>query len=123
MTEYSVRDVPRQAFVQFLAIHLYRNKLLECPVMSHNPANASKFANFQKWWFLEAGKLIVQWYEAPSMPPVQHRKPNMTKQERDAFFKNYSIVELINQYVQLGWVIQDKTGIMFVTDLLSLIHI
>lgn len=117
MTESTVRDVPRSAFIQYLAKHLYRNRLLECPVYSRNPANASKFANFQKWWFLEASKLIIQWYEAPAMPPVQHRKPDMTKQERDAYFKNCSIRELIKQYVELAWVIQDRTGILCVTDL------
>lgn len=118
MTEKTVRDVPRPGFIQYLAIHMYRNHIIDCPVMSHNPANAKRFENFKKWWFLEGSKLITQWYEAPSLPPpVVHAKKDMTKQEKDAYFKNHSIVILIRQFVDLGWVKQDKTGIMIVTEL------
>ena len=118
MTEKTVRDVPRQGFIYHLASHLYRNHILECPVMSRNPERAKRFESFKKWWFLEASKLIIQWYEAPSLPPQMSKiqKPT-TKEEQSMAFKMKSLYSLIKQYVELGWVIQDKTGIMVVTDL------
>ena len=86
--------------------------------MSRNPDRASRFENFKKWWFYEASKLIIQWYEAPSLPPyIMKNKSDMTKEEKAAAFKNNSLISLIRQYVELGWLIQDTTGIMIVTEL------
>ena len=86
--------------------------------MSHNPERQSRFENFKKWWFLEASKLIIQWYEAPSLPPhITRYRSDMTKEEKAAAYKNQSLLSLIRQFVELGWVIQDKTGIMIVTDI------
>ena len=118
MTDNTVRDVPRLQFSKFLAVHMFRNRILECPAMFHNPENEKRFLNFQKWWFLEAAKLIIQWYDTPSLPPmIMPSRKDMTKEEKSAQFKNRSLIPLIKQYVELGWVQQDRTGIMIVTDL------
>ncbi|KAH0798278.1 40S ribosomal protein S19 [Histomonas meleagridis] len=117
MTLGTVRDVPVREFIQALASFLKASGQFSSPFDKAILLPEQKEL-IQSWWFKQAATIVHQFYLHPSFESClrveKSRNKNSTEIEKS--LARNARFQCIRKFKQIGWLIKDQSGILFVSN-------
>lgn len=107
----TVRDVNKRAFIDRLASYLRATQTIKAP--NHVPLLTDD--QMIPWWYNQAACLIHQIYLHPSVAAQRAPMKGRRIENRVDQIRQSARINMLQQFTERGWIINDKCGIILVT--------
>ena len=110
--KHSARDIPSREFLPYLANYLKETDKCQL-IESKCPSNLMQV---KEWYYEIAASTLYQYYLNPSFPQAFNKSRGGSQDNQRVQAKNEAHAVSLHQFIKIGWIIKDRTGIIYLSS-------